>query len=125
MSVRLLAVSGLFLLALATLAMLSNSAMAQSASDAVSAAQSNFNMDEIFNPPGSDRTMRWLNVLFAPLLNDQLVSAFPSILYSMFEVFNLLILAVSTVFVSYNFTVGIMQTANDGEFLGRSEEHTS
>lgn len=72
-------------------------------------------------PPPSDTSMRWLRHLFAPAMSDGdgVISDMGTMFGDMLTTFNFCILIAASFLLTYNFGVGIMQTANDGEFLGR------
>ncbi len=77
--------------------------------------------------PCTDQSVAILREVFGPVI-DQLaagadpdtVSATANILASMFSVFNSGVLVVGSLIVSYVAAVGVLNTANDGEAMGRN-----
>jgi|GEM_PF-5228057 hypothetical protein len=72
-------------------------------------------------PAPSDRAIRWMSMLFAPIMSggQMVISPMPNTLAGMITIFNWSVFAVVTGYSLYLFSSGVLQTANDGEFLGR------
>ena len=77
--------------------------------------------------PCTDQSVALLRSIFGPVIDrlaagadPDTVSAAANILASMFSVFNSGVLVVGTLIVSYVAAVGVINTANDGEAMGRN-----
>ena len=80
-----------------------------------------------FSPPADDVTVGILQHIFGPIidvlvkgLDPNTVSSASSLLGMLFSVFNSGVLVVGSVIVSYVATMGAVNTANDGEAMGKA-----
>lgn len=71
-----------------------------------------------FNPPSTDVSVNYLANIFG-VVDGVLHGSGSQILGQMFSVFNAAVLALGLIVVSYIYLVGTLQTAHEGELLGR------
>lgn len=77
-------------------------------------------MINLFAVPSTDQSIYYLGQIFGFVGNVLPVSSAPMILGVMFKTFNTMVLSVAALIVLYVTIVGIMKTAQEGEFLGKN-----
>lgn len=76
-------------------------------------------MINFFQIAPADQSIYYLGQVFGPIGNVLPVIQAPMILGAMFKLFNTIVLSVGTLIVLYVTIVGVLKTAQEGEFLGR------
>lgn len=71
-----------------------------------------------FAPPPSDRSIQFLSNIFG-IVDGVLAGTGSQIFGNMMSVFNAAVLALGSIVVMYTLMIGTMNTAHEGEFLGR------
>jgi conjugal transfer/type IV secretion protein DotA/TraY len=101
---------------LLVLALLANSAEAQTQLPPAPGAPTN--VGDWLSSDGDPRTVGYLNQLFGPLFAAE-GGAEETVFSRIIGILNLLVLAIGGLLFTYNIVVGVLQTAHEGQVLGR------
>lgn len=76
-----------------------------------------------FDVPATDKSLEYLALIFGNLVDNSLGSVDHSLIQSLFYLFNNIVFVLGILIIIYTTVVGTINTAQEGEFLGKNKWH--